>query len=389
MDKSNLATGSVSAWPKGLVLLAVAALAAAVLWGAGAVVVQADPPAFDSLDTTIVAVAGTSITLDTPAAAADGDLLVAVVCVRDSKTITPDPDWTIIDGSAVTDVTAGVWYQTFETGTTDASYNFTWTGNAQATGAMLLFTDVDTSDPIGDTAGTSGNTNTPTSPAMITTVDDALVLRLFCAEGSGLALQNHPPAGHAAIFAIESSNSANATTSGGVYETEENFNTDVGTAVFDLAGGSATDWHAFSIEIKPFVPPTPTPTATNTATATATKTTGAGTPTNTPVATATKTTDAGTPVGTATQTTGGPAAATQTAQAGPPHLGAIIGAGRQATATPRPAQQQPSTAGAISPPRTGDAGLVEQSRGLDAVVLVLLTISVTSAGLALSRKLSR
>jgi hypothetical protein len=395
MDKSNLATGSVSAWPKGLVLLAIAALAAAVLWGTGTTVVQADPPTFDSHTTAFLNTAGAddSLTIDVPNTAQAGDLLVAVVCVDDNHAIAADPDWTLLDSAQLADVSVGVWYQIVGAGT-DASYAFTWTGDEEATGSIMLFTDVD-ADPIGVHAEATGDSNIATAPAITTTADDALALRLACWGGPGVTLDSFP-AEHTVIFSLESSNAAGATTAAGAFEVAATAG-DVGTAAFDMDGNVQANqgWISYSIEILPFVPPTPTPTATNTATAT--NTPGPGTPTNTPGAgtpgagTPTNTPGAGTPgAGTPTNTpVGGAVAATQTAQAGPPHLGAIVGAGRQATATPRPAQQQPSTAGAISPPRTGDGGLVEQSRGLDAVVLVLLTISVTSAGLALSRKLSR
>jgi hypothetical protein len=110
------------------------------------------------------------------------------------------------------------------------------------------------------------------------------------------------------------------------------------------------------------------------------------TPTATATSTGTPPTTTTTPVGTATATA--TATVTPTSTQGPPHLGAIIGAGPRATATPQPtkAAQQPSTAAPIQPPRTGDGGLVEQSRGLDAAVVALLLVSATSAGLAVTAR---
>ncbi len=145
-----------------------------------------------------------------------GDLLVAAVATDgDTSThISAPGGWTLIDrGSYNSAVTLGAWYKV-ATASEPASYTFSWTGGSseQAYGWIMRFTGHSTTLPIDTSAVTAagGNSSTPTSPAIATTVDNSMVLRLGAFNNDNINIGNPGLSGHTAITMDESAASGGA-----------------------------------------------------------------------------------------------------------------------------------------------------------------------------------
>ena len=145
----------------------------------------------------------TSITISTPAGTQENDLLIAVVVTDGDTSSLLAPlgggGWTQIDITAYSnDVTLGAWWK--NAGVSESpSHQFTWSGAEHAYGWMMRFTGHDILDPIDDLAGGGGSSATPTSPAVTTTVNDTIILRLGAFDGSDITEDAPGLTGHTAI----------------------------------------------------------------------------------------------------------------------------------------------------------------------------------------------
>lgn len=122
---------------------------------------------------------GTSITINKPAGTVLDDLLIAAVATDGNTAITPPAGWTVIniaDQSGA--VSFGVWWKV--AGASEpGNYTFIWSGGSeQVVGWIMRFTGHDPVNPINTSATTGGSSDTPSSPSVTTTVDNALILRL-------------------------------------------------------------------------------------------------------------------------------------------------------------------------------------------------------------------
>ncbi|MDD5328002.1 MAG: LamG domain-containing protein [Phycisphaerae bacterium] len=122
----------------------------------------------------------TSVYITTPPSNV-GDLLITAVATDGDTTLSLVPvnaGWTLIslddyDGA----VTLGVWYKIV--GSSEPSYHpFTWSGSRQAYGWMMRFTGHNPVKPINAHSVGGESSITPTSPAVTTTVNNCLILRL-------------------------------------------------------------------------------------------------------------------------------------------------------------------------------------------------------------------
>jgi hypothetical protein len=133
----------------------------------------------------------------------EGDLLIAVIAADGdaSSSLTPPPGegWTLIDRSAYSSaVTLGAWWKLADE-SESASHQFTWTGARKAYGWMMRFTGCDPTNPINTSATNGATSSTPTSPAVTTTVDGCLILRLGAFEGGNITEDVPGLTGHSAI----------------------------------------------------------------------------------------------------------------------------------------------------------------------------------------------
>ncbi|MHC5073341.1 MAG: hypothetical protein ACYTFE_00790 [Planctomycetota bacterium] len=106
------------------------------------------------------------------------------------------------------EVTLGTWWKNADA-SESGSHQFTWTGDQQAYGWMMRFTGHDPADPI-NVYSTDGQSNsTPTSPAITTTVNNALILRSGGFDDDVITIDDPGLSGHIPITMDESANSSN------------------------------------------------------------------------------------------------------------------------------------------------------------------------------------
>ena len=142
-----------------------------------------------------------------------GDLLIAAVATDgDTSGSIAAPvgqGWTLIDRGAYSGAaTLGAWWKLAGT-SESASHQFTWSGSEQAYGWMMRFTGNNSTNPI-NTSATAGQTSiTPASPAVATTVDNCLILRLGAFDNDNITVDSPgltTPVSHTPITMDRSSN---------------------------------------------------------------------------------------------------------------------------------------------------------------------------------------
>jgi hypothetical protein len=142
---------------------------------------QAQPQVADATSSSTAA-AGSLISINRPASAVPGDLLVVFVSDAGTTAVTPDQaGWTLIrtDQSHNAWITQGLWYRWAGAGD-PATYSFTKSNpKADMVAAMLRITGANTTNPVDVSAGNSqGGTvsTTITAPSVTTTVANTLLL---------------------------------------------------------------------------------------------------------------------------------------------------------------------------------------------------------------------
>jgi hypothetical protein len=154
----------------------------------------------------------TAIVIQKPSGTVQGNLLIAAVATDGSTTFSLPSGWTEINqGNSGSQVTLGVWYK-IAGSSEPANYTFTWSGgNEQAYGWIMQFTGNDTNPATVinnvSTPGQSSGTATPSSPAVNTTVDNCIILRLGAFDDSDITVDDpglHSPINHTAITMEES-----------------------------------------------------------------------------------------------------------------------------------------------------------------------------------------
>jgi len=148
------------------------------------------------------------ITISRPSPTNAGDLLIAAVATDGdtSSVIAPPEGWTLINPGAYNgEVTLGVWWK-IAGASEPASYQFTWWGSDKdAYGWIMRFTGQDPANPIHNwSANGQGDTNTPTSPEVTTSVDGCLILRLGAFDDDDIVVDSPGLPGHTAITMDES-----------------------------------------------------------------------------------------------------------------------------------------------------------------------------------------
>ena len=144
----------------------------------------------------------TSITISTPNTS-ESDLLIAAVATDGDTSASLAPPggegWTQLDvGAYGSEVTLGAWWK-LAGASESASHQFTWTGSEQAYAWMMRFTSHDPADPIDVSATYGESSSTPTSPAVTTTVDNCIILRLGGFDDDDITEDSPGLSGHTAI----------------------------------------------------------------------------------------------------------------------------------------------------------------------------------------------
>ena len=198
----------------------------------------------------------TSITISTSTLTINaGDLLIAAVATDGdtSGSITPaSSGWTAINVGAYSGaVTLGAWWKI--AGASETAPNFTGRGGKQAYGWIMRFNGHNAANPINGTPVFYGEySSTPTSPAVTTTVDNCLILRLGAFDGNDVTTLPEPGnpglSGHIPIT-MDSSGSAGGTVSGGAGCARQSSAGNSGPSTFTL--GSSKSARTLTIAIAP------------------------------------------------------------------------------------------------------------------------------------------
>ncbi len=180
----------------------------------------------------------TSVTVSTPSGTSEGDLLITAVATDGDASSSLAPPggegWTEINvGDYSSDVTLGAWWKLADA-SESPTHQFTWSGDQQAYGWMMRFTGHEPTGPINDWAADGESSSTPTSPAVTSTVDGCLILRLGAFDDGDITVDSLGLSGHAAIT---------MDTSQSLYEefTEEKVSSDDTKITIDTPAGTSED----------------------------------------------------------------------------------------------------------------------------------------------------
>ena len=193
---------------------------------------------------------GLTLNVAAPAGTVSGDLLIAAVATDGLQVsqMTAPAGWSLIDhGDQSAEVTLDVWWKIAD-GAEPASYDFSWAAAQKSYGLVMRFTGHNATTPISTSASTGGSSNTPLSPAVVTTVADSLVLRIGGFDDDDINSGDPGLTGHTPITMGKSSN-GNGTVSGGAGYLSQTAAGDSGTSTFWL--NATEEYRAVTIAIAP------------------------------------------------------------------------------------------------------------------------------------------
>jgi hypothetical protein len=205
-------------------------------------------PVYESQSTASESSNDNTLTISRPPGTTAGDFLVAIVST-DGNVTHAASGWTAIGQgqSPGGQSTLSLWYRAAG-GSEPASYDFTWSGGQEAAGGILRYSNVDTSDPIDVAGGNTGSSTSPTAPSVTTTVDNAMVLRVYSADDDDIEVGDPYPSGANGRFNIQSGGGG-GTTSAGAADAVQVTAGATGTAAFALSGYE--QWIAATVAIAP------------------------------------------------------------------------------------------------------------------------------------------
>lgn len=209
-------------------------------------------PAFGSVATATAGSNTTSLAVAQPAGTSAGDLLIFVLSKDGSGAINAPTGgtggWTTVNEGACAGSACrlGV-FRRFAQAGDPASYTVTWTGSEEAVGAILRYTGVDATTPIGVSGAATGTSASPTAPSVTTTVANTRIVRIYGADDDDLSGSPYP-SGHSGRYNLQSSGGG-GTTSSGAADAAQAAAGATGTAAFSL---SATEqWRAVTLALRP------------------------------------------------------------------------------------------------------------------------------------------
>ncbi|MGB0716931.1 MAG: hypothetical protein ACPGXK_13700, partial [Phycisphaerae bacterium] len=160
----------------------------------------------------------TSVTVSTPSGTQQGDLLIASVVTDGNTTgslVAPaGQGWNLLQLNAQgSGVTLGVWWK-IAGASEPASSQFTWSGGQETYAWIMRFDQVNQSNPIDVFAVGNGNTNSPTTPSVTTTVPNTLIVRIGGFDDDDVSIGSTGLTGHTTVT-MDESGSGSGTCSGG------------------------------------------------------------------------------------------------------------------------------------------------------------------------------
>jgi hypothetical protein len=169
-----------------------------------------------------------------PGGTASGDLLVAGIATDKNNTFSDPGGWNLVaKASYSSSVAFGVWWK-IAGGSEPPSYTFSFAENRHAYGFIMRFTEHDPANPINAfNSATQNHSTSPTSPAVTSTVDNALILRLGGFDHTDITVDSPGLSGHTAITMDRSDTGTKAVSAGAGYAAQPSAG-DSGTSNFTL-----------------------------------------------------------------------------------------------------------------------------------------------------------
>lgn len=198
----------------------------------------ATPPVFQEFtEAKVGPPAVTAIDIAKPGGTTSGDLLIAAVALDANPSLaslTAPTGWSVVAKEQFSNnVTFGVWSKSAE-GSEPSSYQFTWSGTQAGYGWIMRFTGHDAANPINAlNSATQDNSTSPTSPAVTSSVNDALILRLGGFDHKDITIDDPGLTGHTAITMDRNAAGAGSASGGGGYLVQPTAG-DSGTSNFTL-----------------------------------------------------------------------------------------------------------------------------------------------------------
>lgn len=207
---------------------------------------------FRELTETLESSSTDNITVEVPPGYEENDLLLAMV-VTDSNEgshLAAAGSWTpiFVGEGGDADVTLGVWWK-FASATEPTNYTFTWNSGEAACGWIMRFTGHNTTTPIHAVATDLGKSSSPNSPAVTTTVNDCLILRIGAFDDNDVSPGDTGVASHNTIVAQNSNSSGFGPCAGAVASILQPIASDTGNANFSLDGSE--EYRTVTIAIEP------------------------------------------------------------------------------------------------------------------------------------------
>lgn len=193
----------------------------------------------------------TSLSINVPNGNID-DVLIATIATDGNTSFSTPTGWILIDdaegvGQAPSNAATLAVYYRITDGSEPSSYTFNWSNSEEAIGAITRFSGVNTSIPIHDFGTAKGTSNAPTTPDINISVTDAMIIRIFGADGDGGNNANAPSGTTEAYINRSSSVSADAASLGVAYSTKASVGA-TGTAMFS---NNNEQWRAITIALEP------------------------------------------------------------------------------------------------------------------------------------------
>ena len=134
----------------------------------------------------------TSLAISKPAGVVNGDVMVAIVDVRQTPTVTPPAGWNQVSMTPNGTTYRQLVFTKVATGSEPASYTFTFNQSRGATGGIVAYDGVDPTTPVETfSAGTASSTNI-TAPSATTAFNGTMIVGGFSINNSSAIA---PPAG--------------------------------------------------------------------------------------------------------------------------------------------------------------------------------------------------
>lgn len=190
-----------------------------------------------------------------PSDLAVGDLLVAVVVVAEDVTITPQQaGWTTIEHAGSVRHTQGAWWKIATQADIDLGagngFRFAWPFViADSYGGLIRYSGTHATTPINASGQDSGTGTNPNAPSATTTVADTMVLRAYGLHQNRTPYQK-PSVQYETVYLGTSCDSDQFLKASG-FGFEKPQAAIGATGAIEMTQSQSTDWHGFTIVIRP------------------------------------------------------------------------------------------------------------------------------------------